>query len=49
MNGWKSSSRNEDDSVALAFDYTAAVAFDAFIIERDGAEEEYGQEQMEVG
>lgn len=39
--------RNDDDSIALAFDYTAAVAFDAFIMKREGAEEDYTEEQME--
>ena len=41
--------RNDDDSIALAFDYTAAVAFDAFIMKREGAEKDYTDEQMEVG
>ena len=40
--------RNDDDSIALAFDYTAAVAFDAFVMKREGAEEDYSEEQIEV-
>ena len=41
--------RNDDDSIALAFDYTAAVAFDAIIMKREGAEKDYTDEQIEVG
>ena len=40
--------RNDDDSIALAFDYTAAVAFDAFVMKREGVEQDYSEEQIEV-
>ena len=37
-----------DGAIALGFDYTAAVAFDLCIIEREGAAKDYTEEQVKV-
>jgi mannonate dehydratase len=41
--------RAPDGSLALRFDGPAWVAFDAFVLEREGAEVDYSPEQLEAG
>lgn len=48
---WTRTSLNyawHDGSIALGFDYTAAVAFDLFMVKRKDAEKDYSKEQIDV-